>query len=125
MKARTVALTLGVSFGALTVLELVFGDWAIGSIRLLERSTKANLLHWALALVLLGSFFANQRAVSLACRIVGPILLVLGIWGLLSARSLGDVLGHTDGIPVTYSLLSLLTGVGATVTGYGKRPKAA
>jgi hypothetical protein len=125
VRARAVAIYLGAFYALLTALELVFGGWTLGGATLLERTTKSNLLHWILALAMLGGYFGGQRVARLVCRIAGPILLVLAIWGLISARSLGDVFGYGDGVPVAYGVLGLLTAAAAIVAGYAGRPKAA
>src|SRR5687767_2995536 len=97
---RTVALTLGVAYALLTALELV-GGWAVGGTDILLRTTKANLLHWAVALVLLGSRFSGIKASGIATRVVGVILVGLGVWGYLGPAGLGDVLGYPRGIPAS------------------------
>ena len=125
VRARTVALYAGAFYALLTTLELIFGAWTLGDATLLERTTKSNLLHWTLALVLLGGYFAGERVSRLICRIAGPILLVLTVWGLISGRSLGDALGYGDGIPIAYGVLGLLTAAAGTVAGYAGRPQAA
>ena len=124
VRARTVALYLGVFYALLTVLELSFGGWTLGDATLLERTTKSNLLHWTLALVMLGGYFAGQPVARLICRITGPILVALVAWGLISAGSLGSALGYGDGVPVVYGLLGLLTAAATIVAGYAGRPKA-
>jgi hypothetical protein len=122
---RKIALALGVIFAVLTVVELVAGDWSPGGLNILDRTTRANLLHWALALVMIGSFYAGSEASRLACRVVGIVLLALAAWGLLSAATLGTVLGYSDGIPASYQVLHLLTAVAAIGFGFGARARKA
>lgn len=117
MTPRAVALTLGVTYAALTALELV-GGWTVGGTDILLRTTKANLLHWAVALGLLGSYFSGARTSRIAMRVVGVILVGIGAWGFLGPGSLGDVLGFPDGIPASYNAFHLVTGASALLVGF-------
>lgn len=125
MTPRAAALGVGAGYALMTVLELVFGEISIGGAVILDRTTKFNLLHWAVALAMLGSFFAGSSPSRLACRIVGSIFAVVGAWGLLSASSLGTVLGYADGIPVAYTILNLLTGAICLTAGFPRGSRAA
>jgi hypothetical protein len=109
---------VGVAFALLTALELVIGQWAVGEADILLRTTKSNLLHWAVALVLLGAFFSGLEASRIAVRVVGTILAGIGAWGLLSPSTLGDFLGYAGEIPSSYAVLHLLAGVGCLVAGF-------
>jgi hypothetical protein len=125
VRPRPVALGVGVLYALLTAVELLIGDWTLGDTTLLQRTTKANLLHWALALALLGGYFAGERASRLVCRIAGAVFAVLGVWGLASAASLGDLLGYQDGIPVIYSVLHVISAILCIFAGFGRTPRTA
>jgi hypothetical protein len=116
---RAVALTLGVTYAVLTALELT-GGWAVGGTNILLRTTKANLLHWAIALGLLGSFFSGPKPSRIATRVAGVILLGIGAWGFLSPASLGGVLGFPFEIPTSYKAFHLVTGAGALFGGFSR-----
>ncbi|MGH2692579.1 MAG: hypothetical protein ACRDHM_08770 [Actinomycetota bacterium] len=118
MSPRSVALALGVAYASLTAVELLIGEWSVGGVAVLDRTTKANLLHWVVALAMLGSFFAGSTTSRLACRTAGFLFLGLAAWGLLSAVSLGGVLGYPDAIPVSYRVLHALTAIVALVSGF-------
>jgi len=122
---RSVALALGVAYAVLTATELVFGEWFLGGTPILDRTTKANLLHWLVALAMLGAFFAGGAPSRVMCRVAGSLFLVLTIWGLLSAVSLGGVLGYPDGIPVSYQALHALSAIGALIGGFARRAERA
>jgi hypothetical protein len=117
--SRTVALTLGVSYAVLTALEL-FGGWALGGSDIVLRTTKTNLLHWAVALGLLGSHFSGPEPARIAIRVAGVILAGIGVWGFLAAASLGDVLGFSGDIPTSYNAFHLVTGAGALFFGFSR-----
>lgn len=120
MTSRTIALGLGVGYALLTLAELVFGDLAVGEVSILDRTTRSNLLHWLLALAFLGSYFSGGDVSRIACRVAGPVLLALSVWGLLSAVSLGGVLGHQEGVPGPYQVIHLLTALVALAGGFLK-----
>ena len=111
MTARQLALALGITYAVLTVLELIVGGWAVGSSAVILRTTKMNLLHWAVALSLLGGRAAGEEPVRIVTWIVGSVLAILGLGGLFAAEALGRAFGADVGIPVAYSAFHLVTGV--------------
>jgi hypothetical protein len=116
---RAVALGLGVIFALLTVAELLFGGWQLGEVEVLRRTTLLNLLHWVVALALLGAFFAGAGPSRMAARVVGLALLALGIWGLVSSNTLGSFLGFPDEIPGLYNAYHGSAAVLALIGGFG------
>lgn len=125
MTPRAVALGVGLVYAAATVIELSTGELAFGGATLLDRTTKSNLLHWAVALGLLGSYFAGVRPSSVACKVVGVVFVLLTGWGLLSVTSLGTFLGYSDGVPVSYQVLHALTAAFCLAGGFMRRPEVA
>ena len=125
MTPRSVALALGVAYAVLTAAELLSGERSVGGTPVLERTTKANLLHWSVALAMLGAFFAGGAPSRVACRVAGAFFLILAVWGLLSAASLGGVLGHPEGIPASYQALHALSAIAALVGGFASRAERA
>lgn len=111
MSPRGIALGLGVASALLTVLELVLGEVVLGASELLHRTTKANLLHWVLGLIMLGGFFARTAAASrTALRVGGIALFVISAAGILWADAFGASLGFDGGMPLAYNAYH---GVGA------------
>ena len=119
MTPRAVALGLGMLFVLLTLAELLFGGWQLGQAEILRRTTMLNLLHWVVALALLGAFFAGEGPSRVAARVVGLALLALGIWGLLSSNTLGSFLGFPDEIPGLYNAYHASAAVLALIGGFG------
>jgi hypothetical protein len=107
------------------MIELLVGEWSLGDVLILDRTTKANLLHWTLALVMLGSFYAGDDVSRMACKVVAITFLGLTVWGLLSAASLGSVLGFSDALPAFYQVLHAFTAAVAAVFGFRKRTQEA
>lgn len=118
MTPRAIALALGVAYALLTAAELLLGELSVGGVAVLDRTTKTNLLHWLVALAMLGSFFGGDAPSRLACRIAGSVLLALAVWGLLSAVSLGGALGYSEGIPGAYQVLHALSAAAALTGGF-------
>ncbi len=118
MTPRGVALGLGVSYAALTVLELLLGEWSVGEAEVLHRTTKVNLLHWTAALAMLGSFFAGAGASRGVLRIAGIAFLGLAIWGITSTGSLGTAFGFDGSVPWTYTAYHAVTAILALSGGF-------
>lgn len=110
LNPRRLTLVLGVAYAVLTAAELLSGDWRIGGSILLQRTTKMNLLHWAVALGLLGGRVAGPDPGRRAALIVGSLLLLLGLWGLFASEGLGGAFGFGTGVPLSYSLIHTVTG---------------
>ena len=125
MTVRRVALALGVAFAALTAIELLVGDWALGGTAIILRTTKLNLLHWAVALSFLGGRFAGPAAARVVTWVVGGALLGLGLWGLLAPAGLGAAFGFGTSIPWSYTVFHLLTSGVALSGAFISRRKAA
>ena len=111
MTPRGIALGVGIAFTLLTALELIFGEVALGEAALLHRTTKANILHWVVALTMLGAFFArSSSAMRTVLRVGGVALLLISLWGIFWANALGSALGFGGGLPAAYNVYH---GVGA------------
>ena len=104
MRPRGIALALGIAFALLTALELVIGELSLGGMELLHRTTKVNILHWLVALTMLGAIFARSRAASRkVLRVGGIVLLVISAAGILWADAFGAALGFGTGVPLAYN----------------------
>ena len=104
MSPRGIALALGVAFAVLTALELVIGELRLGGMELLHRTTKANILHWLVALTMLGAFFARSPSASRkVLRVGGIVLLVISVAGIFWADGFGASLGFGTGMPLAYN----------------------
>lgn len=130
---RAYALIFGIVYAAVALLELILGDdgLEIGGAQILQFEPLQNVVHWLIAVVVLGSFFAGENAARMVARVVGIVLLVLAIWGFVAADSLGELLGYDGDIPMAYNWIHLITGLVALFAGffasrtYASRPAAA
>jgi Domain of unknown function (DUF4383) len=119
--ARTYALIFGIAYIAVALLELILGDLTAGDFVILQRTTLQNIIHWAVGVVVLGSFFAGEAAARMVARIVGIVFVALTIWGFVSPSSLGDLLGYSGDIPLIYNIIHLVTALVALFAGFAGR----
>ena len=116
--ARFYALVFGVAYIGVSLVELIFGDISVGDTVILERTTLQNIVHWAVGLVVLGSFFAGEAAARTVARIVGVVFVILTIYGFVAPDSLGDLLGYGGDIPMSYNIIHGLTALVALFAGF-------
>ena len=119
--ARTYALIFGIAYIAVALLELILGDLTAGDFVILQRTTLQNIIHWAVGVVVLGSFFAGEAAARMVARIVGIVFVAITIWGFVSPGSLGDFLGYGGDIPLIYNIIHLVTALVALFAGFAGR----
>jgi hypothetical protein len=119
--ARTYALIFGIAYIAVALLEVILGDLEVGGFVLLDRTTTQNIVHWAVGVVVLGSFFAGEAAARTVARIVGIVFVALTIWGFVSPDSLGGILGYEGDLPVAYNIIHLVTALVALFAGFAGR----
>ena len=119
--ARTYALIFGIAYALVALLEVLIardGGWPDGDSPILQWTALQNGVHWLIAVVVLGSFFAGENAARMVARIVGIVLVVLAIWGFVAADSLGELLGYDGDIPAAYNWVHLVTGLAALFAGF-------
>ncbi len=116
--ARTYALVFGIAYTAVALLELILDELTIGNLVILDRTALQNVVHWVIAVVVLGSFFAGENAARMVARVVGIVLVVLAIWGFIDSESLGELLGYPAELPVVYNWVHLITGLAALFAGF-------
>jgi hypothetical protein len=128
--ARFYALVFGVAYIGVAILELFFSETdplQIGDTIILQRTVLQNIVHFAVGIVVLGSFFAGEGPARTVARIVGIVFLALTIYGLAAPESLGEMLGYEEGIPAIYNIIHAATAVLALFGGFAgsRRPAAA
>jgi hypothetical protein len=122
--ARTYALIFGIAYIGVALLEVILGGGdglRAGDFIILQRTTLQNIVHWAVGVVVLGSFFAGEAAARTVARIVGIVFVALTIWGFVSPSSLGNILGYGGDIPVFYNIVHLVTALVALFAGFAGR----
>ncbi len=119
--ARMYALIFGIAYLGVAILELFFPlnePLRAGGTIVLARTTIQNLVHWAVGVVVLGSFFASEAAARTVARVVGVVFVVLTIWGFVSPESLGSILGYPDDLPMVYNIIHAATAALALFAGF-------
>lgn len=119
--ARLYALIFGIAYIGVAVLELFFSETdplTIGDTVILQRTTLQNIIHFAVGIIVLGSFFAGESAARTVARIIGIVFVALTIYGFVAPDSLGDLLGYSGDIPVVYNIIHAATAVIALFAGF-------
>lgn len=116
--ARAYALVFGIAYIAVALLEDIVGDWKIGDTTILDLTAEQNIVHWAVGLVVLGSFFAGEAAARTVARIVGIVFVLVTILGFVARDFTGDLLGYDDGLPWIYNFIHLATAALALFAGF-------
>jgi hypothetical protein len=128
--ARFYALVFGVAYIGVAILELFFPEsdpLLIGDTIILQRTVLQNIVHFAVGIVVLCSFFAGEGAARTGARIIGVVFVALTIYGLVAPDSLGELLGYDRGIPAVYNIIHAATAVLALFAGFAgsRRPAPA
>jgi hypothetical protein len=118
--ARTYALIFGIAYVGVAILELILDELTVGDFVVLDRTIFQTVIHAAVGLVVLGSFFAGEAAARTVARIVGVVFVAITIWGFVSPSSLGDFLGYDGDIPVIYNIVHLVTALVALFAGFAR-----
>jgi hypothetical protein len=121
--ARMYALIFGIAYLAVGLLELFYGNdnpLAIGDTVLIQGGTIHIVIHLAVGVLVLGSFFAGESAAKSVARVVGVVFLAVTIWNIVAGDSYADFvsLEGTDGTPIVYTIVHAVTAVGALFAGF-------
>jgi hypothetical protein len=119
--ARMYALIFGIAYLAVGLLELFYGNadpLTIGDTVLLQGGTIHIVIHLAVGVLVLGSFFAGESAAKSVARVVGVVFLAVTIWNLVAADSYADFVGIEGDLPVAYTIVHAVTAVGALFAGF-------
>ena len=122
--ARFYALVFGIAYIGVAILELFYPEsdpLTIGDTVILERTVLQNVVHFAVGIVVLGSFFAGEMAARNVARVIGVVFVILTIYGFAGPDSLGELLGYEGDIPVVYNIIHLATAVLALFAGFAGR----
>jgi hypothetical protein len=125
--ARFYALVFGVAYLGVAILELFYPEsdpLQIGDVVILQRTVLQNVVHFAVGIVVLGSFFAGERAARNVARVIGVVFLLLTIYGLAAPDSIGNVFGYRGDMPMSYTVIHALTAVPALFAGFARQRPA-
>jgi hypothetical protein len=121
--ARMYALIFGIAYLAVGLLELFYGNdnpLALGDTVLIQGGTIHIVIHLAVGVLVLGSFFAGESAAKSVARVVGVVFLAVTIWNIVAGDSYAEFVGleGTDGTPIVYTIVHAVTAVGALFAGF-------
>ena len=126
--ARFYALVFGIAYIGVAILELFYPETdplAIADTVVLQRTVLQNVVHFAVGIIVLGSFFAGETAARNVARVIGVVFLALTVYGFVAPDSLGEVLGYDGDIPAVYNVIHAVTAVLALFAGFvGRRATA-
>jgi hypothetical protein len=117
---QTYALVFGIAYLAVAILEVALGSGglSIGGIVILQVQLVQNLIHWAVGLAVLASFFAGESWAKIVARAVGLVFLVVTLLGLFVEPLTGQLLGFPGALPASYNVVHLLTAAAALFAGF-------
>ena len=130
--ARFYALVFGIAYLAVGLLELFYGvddPLLIGDTVLIAGGTVHIIIHLAVGVLVLGSFFAGESAAKSVARVVGVVFLVVFALNLFASNFYAELVGFPEGAetPIVYTIVHAVTAAGALFAGFssGRGYKAA
>lgn len=131
--ARMYALIFGIAYVGVALLEVILGDSGLrfGDTVVLQVTVLQNIIHWAVGIVVLGSFFAGETVARTVARIIGVVFVLVTVLGFVARDFTGELLGFDGALPWSYNIVHLATAVVALFAGfaaarvYGGKPKMA
>ncbi len=124
--ARMYALIFGIAYLAVGLLELVYGfedPLALGDTVVIAGATLHIVIHLAVGVVVLGSFFAGESAAKSVARVVGVVFLIVFILNVFASNFYAELVGFPDGsdTPIVYTIVHAITAAGALFAGFSNR----
>jgi hypothetical protein len=126
--ARLFALVLGIAYLGMAIMELFYPEsdpLSLGDTVVLQRTVLQNVVHFAVGIVVLGSFFAGESAARTVARVIGVVFLALAVYGFVAPDSLGEALGYGGDIPAVYNFVHAATAILALFAGFAGRRSTA
>jgi hypothetical protein len=112
--ARSYALIFGIVYTGVALIELIVGERFL----FLEPATTQSVVHLAVGVVVLGSFFGGEGAARAVARVIGVVFLALTVWGFVAPASLGSIFGYSGDLPMAYNVIHAVTAVAALFAGF-------
>jgi len=120
--ARIYALVFGIAYIAVALIEDLAArsrpGIQISGHTILKLTAAQNVIHWAVGVVVLGSFFAGEVAAKMVARVVGVVFVVVGILGVVARDFTGKLLGFHGKLPWSYNLIHIATAALALFAGF-------
>ena len=121
--ARMFALTLGIGYAGVGILELFYGaedPLAIGETVIIAGATLHTITHLAVGIVALGAFFAGEAASKSGSRVLGVAFLIVLLLNFLATDFYAELMGFPDGygLPGIYYLAHAMIALGGLFAGF-------
>jgi hypothetical protein len=121
--ARFYALVFGIAYLAVGLLELFYktdDPLKIGDTILIAGATVHIIIHLAVGILVLGSFFAGESAAKSVARVVGVVFLIVFALNLFASNFYAELVGFPDGskTPIVYTIVHAITAAGALYAGF-------
>ena len=124
--ARMYALIFGIAYLGVGLLELFYkfdDPLALGDTAIIAGATLQMVIHFAVGIVVLGSFFAGESAAKSVARVIGVIFLIVFLLNIFASSFYAELVGFPDGsdTPIVYTIVHGLTAAGALFAGFSNR----
>ena len=124
--ARMYALIFGIAYLLVGLLELFYqvGDeLALGDTVIIAGATLHTVIHLAVGVVALGSFFAGEAAAKSVARVIGVVFLIVLALNFLATDFYATLVGFPDGygLPGVYYVAHAMIAAGALFAGFSNR----
>jgi hypothetical protein len=121
--ARFYALVFGIAYLAVGLLELVYSaedPLMIGDTVVIAGGTLHIIIHLAVGVLVLGSFFAGESAAKSVARVIGVVFLIVLARNIFASNFYAELVGFPEGstTPVVYTIVHALTAIGALFAGF-------
>ena len=122
--ARMYALIFGIAYLAVGLLELFYGvndPLVLGDdLIVIQGGTLHIVIHLAVGILVLGSFFAGESAAKSVARVVGVVFLIVFALNIFASEFYADLVGlpKEAGTPIVYTIVHALTAAGALFAGF-------
>lgn len=133
--ARMYAMIFGIAYLAIGLLELFYpvdDPLVLGEdLIVVAGGTLHIVIHLAVGILLLGSFFAGESAAKSVARVVGVAFLIVFLLNIFASNFYAELVGFPEGAdtPIVYTIVHAVTAAGALFAGFssrgGSRPSSA
>jgi len=123
--ARMYALIFGIAYLAVGLLELFYGTddpLALGDTVVIAGATLHIVIHLAVGVLVLGSFFAGDSAAKSVARVVGVVFLIVFALNVFASNFYAELVGFPEGsdTPIVYTIVHAVTAAGALFAGFSR-----
>ena len=120
MASRTFALTFGIIYVVVALVEVLFFRNASPDTAFLLFNPVHNIVHWVAGILGLLAYWQGESVSRMYAQVFGIVFLLVAILGFIPATNEG-ILNRVLGYPVNllYNIVHLVTGVLGLMAGFG------